>query len=127
MVSSESYVEMLSEEFIPFLRKCGELNHAYFMQDGASPHTANKTLNFLHDNFEDRVISGKYKEQFQCGFSWPPYSPDLNPCDFFLRGFLRDSNSIQIKSAVQSRKSETIRQETSRNQIHRIDSMLQPK
>ena len=25
------------------------------------------------------------------GIEWPPYSPDLNPCDFFLWGFLKDN------------------------------------
>ena len=24
------------------------------------------------------------------GMDWPPYSPDLNPCDFFLWGYLKD-------------------------------------
>jgi hypothetical protein len=24
------------------------------------------------------------------GIDWPPYSPDLNPCDFFLWGYLKD-------------------------------------
>lgn len=24
------------------------------------------------------------------GIEWPPYSPDLNPCDYFLWGYLKD-------------------------------------
>ena len=31
-----------------------------------------------------RIISRK------CEFSWPPYSPDLNPCDLFLWGHLKE-------------------------------------
>jgi hypothetical protein len=35
----------------------------------------------LHKVSDDRVIS--------CGL-WPPHSPDINPYDFFLRGYLKD-------------------------------------
>ena len=46
------------------------------MQDGATPHTANNTKEFLKANFGERVIS--------IGFPiwWPARSPDLNPCDY---------------------------------------------
>ena len=39
--------------------------------DNASAHTAAKTLDFLAENSVQLV-------------SYPPYSPDLAPCDFFL-------------------------------------------
>ena len=26
----------------------------------------------------------------KAGFGWPPYSPDLNPADFFLWGYLKE-------------------------------------
>ena len=39
---------------------------------------------WLARNFGDRVISLK------TNFVWAPYSPDLNPLDFFLWGHLKD-------------------------------------
>jgi hypothetical protein len=36
------------------------------------------------------AVSNHFLQQFQCGFSWPPCSPDLNPCDYFLWGYLKD-------------------------------------
>jgi inhibitor of nuclear factor kappa-B kinase subunit alpha len=55
--------------------------HGYFMQDGATAHTATYSINVLNEVFEDRLIS--------CGL-WPASSPDLNPCDFYLWGNLKD-------------------------------------
>jgi hypothetical protein len=45
---------------------------------------------WLNENFDDSVVllsSG----HFGYGWSWPPYSPDLNPYADFLRGALKDT------------------------------------
>lgn len=99
-VNSEVYIQVLENEFIPFLLEHGIKDTSYFMQDGAKPHTSNQTLEFLHQHFEGRIISDKYQQKFDCGLSWPAYSPDLNPCDFFLWGY--------IKSRVYASKPTTI-------------------
>ncbi|GBN28474.1 hypothetical protein AVEN_90995-1 [Araneus ventricosus] len=43
------------------------------------------------------------------GIDWPPYSPDLNPCDSFLWGYIKDKvyagnpQSIEdLKTAIQT-------------------------
>jgi inhibitor of nuclear factor kappa-B kinase subunit alpha len=51
------------------------------MQDGATAHTAIYSINVLNKVFEDRLISRGL---------WPARSPDLNPCDFYLWGNLKD-------------------------------------
>lgn len=56
----------------------------WFQQDGASPHTSKLALEWLKNNFGDRVISLK------SDFEWAPHSPDLSPPDFFLWGYLKD-------------------------------------
>lgn len=89
-VTSISYMDLLRTWFIPYLQESGEIDNAFFMQDGARPHTANMVLAYLCEVFDERVISNRYPEVFQKGFSWPPYSPDLNPCDYFLWGYLKD-------------------------------------
>jgi hypothetical protein len=48
----------------------------YFQQDGATPHTATATQTWL---------KGKFGSKFIDKHSWP----DLNPCDFCLRGYLK--------------------------------------
>ena len=57
----------------------------WFMQDGANPHVSGKSLSWLHEHFGERLISRRTDTQ------WSPHSPDLNPCDFYLWGFLKDT------------------------------------
>ncbi|KAF8791010.1 hypothetical protein HNY73_005947 [Argiope bruennichi] len=55
------------------------------MQDGAPPHIARPVTALLRALFEDqRVISRSFPTALS------PRSPDLNPCDFWLWGFLKD-------------------------------------
>ena len=44
-----------------------------FQQDGATPHTSNKSQDFCRKNL-DAFLDKSH---------WPPNSPDLNPLDFF--------------------------------------------
>ena len=47
--------------------------------------TLNRTLEYLRHNFPwDRLISR------QTDNPWPSYSQDLNPPDYFLRGYLKE-------------------------------------
>ena len=53
------------------------------MQDGAPCHRTISVKNFLKDTFGNRVIGVGH------GVEWPPRSPDLTACDFFLWGYLK--------------------------------------
>ena len=67
-VNSTRYLSLLNNKFIPELRsRFNGLNDVWFMQDGATPHTANKVLDKLHETFGDRIISRKYPEVKHCG------------------------------------------------------------
>jgi hypothetical protein len=47
-------------------------------------------LDFLHD-FDSHVIADRFPDRFPCGQNWlPPNSPDLNPCDYFFWGFIKE-------------------------------------
>ena len=50
----------------------------WFQQDGATPYTSKESLPWLNQRFSDQLISRK------CDLQWSPYSPDLNPPDFYL-------------------------------------------
>ena len=58
------------------------------MQDG---HHAAMVRDWQQEVFNGRVISRTFED------FWPPYSPDLNPCDFFLWGYLK---SVVYEDAV---------------------------
>lgn len=57
---------------------------AWFMQDGAPPHTAHDTIAFLKELFQTRLIA------LGTNHAWAPHSPDLNPLDFWLWGAAKD-------------------------------------
>ena len=55
-----------------------------FQQDGATPHFALTVRAYLDHTFPGRWIS-------HCGpLPWPPHSPDLTPCDFWLWGMVKE-------------------------------------
>jgi len=63
----------------------------YFQQNGTRPYTTNVVLDVLYDVYGNHVLLNRLPECFQCGWSWPPCSPDMNPCRYFLWGYLRNS------------------------------------
>lgn len=84
-VTGDSYRAILSEVFIPdVISRFGDLDNVWFQQDGAPAHTANLTKEFITSHFLNRVISHGFPHE------WPPRSPDLTPCDFFLWGVVKD-------------------------------------
>ena len=85
-VTLERYASEALEPFWRELkRRRGIRRHEeWFQQDGAPPHTAKRSLEFLEEHFPDRHISLK------SAVEWAPHSPDLSPLDFFLWGFLKD-------------------------------------
>ena len=64
--------------FITRLKSRRKFKKAVFMQDGATPHTALTTREFLKSTFGNRIIGKHFDKE------WPPYSPDLTPADFYL-------------------------------------------
>lgn len=71
---------MLQNFFWPKHLRTKDYKMYYFQQDGATPHTANIVQNWLKTKFDDRFIDK---------LQWPPRSPDLSACDFFLWGYLK--------------------------------------
>jgi len=44
----------------------------------------------LHEYFGERVIALGFPKYTGAGMDWPPYSPDLTPCDYFLWDALKN-------------------------------------
>ena len=79
-VNQYNYLSMLKNYFWPKLIRTKESNLYYFQQDGATPHTANNVQTWLTTKFGSKFVNKKM---------WPPRSPDLNPCDYYLWGYLK--------------------------------------
>ena len=105
-MNSTHYLNMLRNKFLPSLRKLGiNICRVWFQQDGATPRTSGAVLTWLCETFGDRFISNRTNHV------WPPHSPDLNPLDFFLWGYLKDivkvytarhENLQDLKTAIRS-------------------------
>ncbi|GBM21250.1 hypothetical protein AVEN_149842-1 [Araneus ventricosus] len=84
-VKGKCYESLLRNQLIPALQQRGCLDSTIFMQDGAPPHIATPVKKLLNLHFgKDRIISRPFAT------AWPLRSPDLNPCDFWLWGYLKD-------------------------------------
>ena len=61
----------------------------WWAQDGAPPHRTVDVGEFLTEFFGRKIIAIDHP------IEWPPRSPDLTPCDFFLWGYLKAKCTIQ--------------------------------
>ena len=71
---------MLKTFFWPKFLKTFNYKKYYFQQDGAPPHKADNVQTWLNEKFSKKFIP---KEK------WPPRSPDLNACEFYLWGHIK--------------------------------------
>ncbi|GFX64853.1 transposable element tc3 transposase [Trichonephila clavipes] len=82
--TGQRYASLLRNEIIPDeqARQC--LSPIIFMQDRAPPHITRCVTDVLKHQFtEEHVISRRFHHL------WPPRSLELNPCDFWLWGHLK--------------------------------------
>ncbi|GFV82083.1 transposable element Tcb2 transposase [Trichonephila clavipes] len=83
-VTGQRYASLLRNKIIPDLQARQCLSRIIFMQDGAPPHITRCVTDVLKHHFtEESVIHRQFHHL------WPPLSPDLNPCDFWLCGHLK--------------------------------------
>ncbi|PNF20358.1 hypothetical protein B7P43_G12827 [Cryptotermes secundus] len=89
--NSERYSSMLRNTFVPHLLA-----------------TENVASDFLHDISDSCVISHRFPYGFPCGQHWSPNSPHLNPCDYFLWGFLKENILSQKPQTIMELRALTI-------------------
>ncbi|GBN57513.1 hypothetical protein AVEN_177519-1 [Araneus ventricosus] len=53
-------------------------------------HRTDSVFDANNSVFGNQVIAYQYPNSYPGPFNWPPISPDLNPCDFFLWGHMKD-------------------------------------
>ncbi|GBN86846.1 hypothetical protein AVEN_215156-1 [Araneus ventricosus] len=101
-VNGVSYESLLHSHVNPAFQQRACADRTIFMPDCPSPHIANpvKLLTFIHFG-NDRIISRYFPT------NWLPSSPDLNPCDFWLWGYLKHvvfgdtiANLAELKASI---------------------------
>lgn len=86
-VRGHSYLDMLENWLMPQLEE--DSQDFIFQQDGAPPHFHNDVRWYLNEHLPQRWI-GRTGRDDEALLKWPPRSPDMTPCDFFLWGFVKD-------------------------------------
>ncbi|GBM81619.1 hypothetical protein AVEN_82347-1 [Araneus ventricosus] len=89
-VNSARYVEALRNQFIKAIQSEPDFESMWFMQDGATPHPTTEVFDRLEKHFNELILALGYPKSKNMGIDWLPYSPDLNPCDSFWWGYIRD-------------------------------------
>ncbi|GBL94656.1 hypothetical protein AVEN_83973-1 [Araneus ventricosus] len=98
------YESLLPNQLIPALQRSVLWIAQFFMQDGASPHIETPVKQLLNLHFGNGRITSRHFPT-----AWPPRSPDLNPCDFWLWGYLKDvvyggpiANLAELKTSLRN-------------------------
>ena len=84
-VNQFSYRQLLEDKVFPVMKQTlglSKFSWTVWQQDGAKQHQARMVMKWLDTIFQDRMLAIKCLR----GDTWAPYSPDCNPCDFFLWG-----------------------------------------
>lgn len=118
------YLDMLINYCFPQLDELENIHQLHFQQDGAPPHFSALVTDALNEKFGDRWIGR------QGPMLWPPRSPDLTPCDFFLWGYIKNivfSQKIRDLNHLKNRINEamtTITEEMLANVWREVDYRL---
>jgi hypothetical protein len=102
-VNGLNYLQMIQQEFLPVVQQWDSFHSLIFMQDGAPPHWSTAVRNFLSAVFPNRWMG-----RGSPNLPWPPYSPDLTPCDFFLWGWIKSqvyttpiANLVELRTRIE--------------------------
>jgi hypothetical protein len=118
-VNSHRYIEMINNFVIPELHVRGMNTHTvWFQQDGATAHTARASKDLVRALFNNHVIS-RFGD-----VPWPPRSPDLSTCGFFIWGFLK-SRVYESKPCTPEELKTSIRQMIDKIQPEMLESANQ--
>lgn len=85
-LTSERYLNLIRNDVLDALdnQPLAVLQEIWWQQDGAPAHNGREVTQFLNHVFPNKWIGNN-------GFvRWPARSPDLNPLDYFLWGYLQN-------------------------------------
>ena len=107
-VTGDNYLHMLQAWLMDRLT-ANEAEDFIFKQDGAPAHWKLSVRAYLNENLPGRWI-GRAGNDDSVLLKWPPRSPDLTPCDFFLWGYVKGlvyipplpTNVVELKQRISS-------------------------
>ncbi|KAF2352904.1 Protein of unknown function DUF4817 [Trinorchestia longiramus] len=81
-----AYLDLINEAIVLELRHiyANRFNRLWWFQDGAPAHRLLVVKERLRELFGTRIVALSYD------IEWPPRSPDLTPCDYFLWRYLKN-------------------------------------
>ena len=77
-VNMDVYLEVMESTVLPWIKTVAGDRPWVWQQDSAPCHVSNRSIEWLKDHCYDLVLK-------DC---WPPSSPDLNPLDYFVWGYV---------------------------------------
>ena len=83
-MAGERYIGMLQNDIIPSLADKYLLKSTTFMQHGALRHFSRQVKELFCRSFSNNRVLSHY---FRC--AWPPRSPDVITCDYWLWGNIK--------------------------------------
>ena len=99
-LNGQGYHRLLQYHVLPGLRiwNGGNLDRLWWQQDGATVHVTDANMRYLDRQFDGRVISRRAIR----GVDWPARSPDLNPLDFCMWGYLKSKVKFTVIVGLKS-------------------------
>jgi len=83
-------VYKLLEDFAKSQLTDEEVQGYIYQQDGATPHWHKEVREYLNEHLSGRWVD-RAEDTDNTFCTWPPRSPDLTVCDFFLWSFVKDN------------------------------------
>ncbi|KAF2368177.1 Protein of unknown function DUF4817 [Trinorchestia longiramus] len=99
------YLDLTNNRIVPRLQETlgNRINRTWWIQDGAPAHRTVAVREKLNELFGNRIITLNHR------IEWPPRSPDLTSCDFFLWGHLESKvyssplrNTDELKQKIEN-------------------------
>ena len=85
-LTGEGYVSLLQNEISALIEDLAPPYPIWYLHDGCPAHNYGPAQDYLAESFPGQVI-GTHTQPL----SWPPRSPDMNKCDYFLWGHVKST------------------------------------
>ena len=93
-VNGKTYLDMLQNYMVPIIETRSNFHELWYQHVDAPAHYSKDVSIFLDQIFSNRWIGRRGP------IEWPPRSPDLNPLDFFVWGYLKDKVFAHTPSSI---------------------------
>ena len=93
-IGAEEYLAILEEVLLPWMAKYYDLKKVTLVQDSAPAHASRRVQDFLSRKIPLYVPKD----------TWPPNSPDLNPCDFWMWSAIEERSNARAHDSISSLK-----------------------